>query len=202
MAKVNRHFVETCTVLFQSADADGNGYLDPEEFVAVLKSKTLNLKLSPVDIDEVSAIPVPAIADICRNIGRTRQNSGANDGSVALMTIGTSLSHYLPPSRAVKFMLQVVLQADKDGDGEITLDEFIPIVENLFYRKAAFVRGRLNRNPVAVETTPVATKSEPPPATTTEPATVSKRGWGVRLSRIFVPWLKWPHVGPLLIRMA
>lgn len=53
MANVSHHFVETCTVLFQSADADGNGYLDPEEFVAVLQSKTLNLKLSSEELEEV-----------------------------------------------------------------------------------------------------------------------------------------------------
>lgn len=56
------------------------------------------------------------------------------------------------------------MQADKDGDGEITLEEFIPIVEQLFYRKSACVRGRLQKRPE--------------PTAGTQGAV---RGWGVRL---------------------
>ncbi len=91
MAHVNRDFVETCTVLFQRADDDGNGYLDPEEFAAVLRSRALNLQLSAEEIEEA------------------------------------------------------VAQADKDGDGEITLEEFIPMVERLFYRKSSTVKTKLHK---------------------------------------------------------
>jgi Ca2+-binding EF-hand superfamily protein len=74
MSKASAAFAETCRVLFNAADDDGNASLDPEEFRAVLQSDALGLKLTPQELDDVLA------------------------------------------------------SADADGDGTITLDEFIPVV--------------------------------------------------------------------------
>eukprot|EP00049_Salpingoeca_infusionum_P010310 m.175233 g.175233 ORF g.175233 m.175233 type:complete len:1078 (+) comp14608_c0_seq9:115-3348(+) len=90
------HFVETCKTLFNSADDDGNGYLDPEEFKAVLISDALDLQLSP---DELQ---------------------------------------------------QILLEADQDGDGTITLDEFIPVVKTLFYKRRKRYRSAGAGNPSLV----------------------------------------------------
>eukprot|EP00729_Bicosta_minor_P009260 gene9260-34910_t len=74
------HFLNTCKVLFESADTDGSGGLDSEEFVTVLQSKALGLQLSQREL------------------------------------------------RTIKDM------ADKDDDGVITFDEFVPVVEQLLNR--------------------------------------------------------------------
>ena len=76
-------FRETCRLLFQSADNDGNGSLDPDEFLSVLQSKTLGLHLTPAQLEEVRKL------------------------------------------------------ADKDDDGVITLEEFIPVVERLLYASSS-----------------------------------------------------------------
>eukprot|EP00041_Stephanoeca_diplocostata_P002330 m.25550 g.25550 ORF g.25550 m.25550 type:complete len:669 (-) comp13202_c0_seq1:303-2309(-) len=78
-----KHFLQTCRVLFERADTDGSGGLDSDEFVKVLKSKTLNLRLTKKEIIEIKKI------------------------------------------------------ADKDEDGVITFDEFVPVVEQLLNRVAA-----------------------------------------------------------------
>eukprot|EP00730_Choanoeca_flexa_P004749 TRINITY_DN11794_c0_g1_i4.p1 TRINITY_DN11794_c0_g1~~TRINITY_DN11794_c0_g1_i4.p1 ORF type:complete len:606 (+),score=158.65 TRINITY_DN11794_c0_g1_i4:259-2076(+) len=87
MSKSSAAFAETCRILFNAADEDGNASLDPEEFRAVLQSDALGLKLTPDELDEV------------------------------------------------------IENADQDGDGTITLDEFIPVVEKLFYRSPATAKA-------------------------------------------------------------
>lgn len=77
-----KHFVRTCKILFEKADDDNSGGLDADEFVKVLQSKALNLRLTRAEIAQVT-----------------------------------------------KF-------ADKDDDGVITFDEFVPIVEQLLNRVA------------------------------------------------------------------
>ena len=74
------HFLETCKVLFESADTDGSGGLDSEEFVTILQSKALGLQLSQREVRKVKDL------------------------------------------------------ADKDDDGVITFDEFVPVVEQLLNR--------------------------------------------------------------------
>ena len=70
-------------VLFDTADADDSGGLDCDEFLTVLQCKTLNLKLSPEETEEIK--------------------------------------------RA----------ADRDADGVITFEEFVPVVEQLLNRVRA-----------------------------------------------------------------
>lgn len=97
-SRANAAFVETCTIIFNAADDDGNGCLDREEFKAVLTSDTLALNLTA---DEVES---------------------------------------------------VIDEADVDGDGTITLDEFVPVVQKLFYRpqkaKAALPNQEVRSNDV------------------------------------------------------
>eukprot|EP01147_Barroeca_monosierra_P006929 gene6929-9560_t len=75
-------FIETCKILFNQADVDGNGTLDPDEFKAVLESDSLKLNLQA---DEIA---------------------------------------------------QIIESSDKDGEG-VTLSEFVPIVQALFFRHRA-----------------------------------------------------------------
>ena len=86
-------FRETCRLLFQSADNDGNGSLDPDEFLSVLQSKTLGLHLTPAQLEEVRKL------------------------------------------------------ADKDDDGVITLDEFIPVVERLLYASSSLNTHQHHQQP-------------------------------------------------------
>jgi hypothetical protein len=53
MKSVDAHFTRTLRVLFEAADVDGSGGLDPDEFVSVLQSKVLDLELSEQELDEI-----------------------------------------------------------------------------------------------------------------------------------------------------
>ena len=79
-SSADQQFVRTCKVLFEAADSDGSGGLDPEEFVTVLQSKALALELTSWELAEIQQF------------------------------------------------------ADKDDDGVITFDEFVPVVEQLLNR--------------------------------------------------------------------
>eukprot|EP00042_Codosiga_hollandica_P036854 m.285581 g.285581 ORF g.285581 m.285581 type:complete len:1019 (+) comp54976_c1_seq2:150-3206(+) len=46
-------FHNICMKVFQNADTDGNGMLDRQEFIAVMKSPSLGLNLSPSEIEQV-----------------------------------------------------------------------------------------------------------------------------------------------------
>lgn len=50
---MEKRFLDTCRVLFAAGDGDNNGFLDREEFVAVLKSRALNLNLTKKEIEHV-----------------------------------------------------------------------------------------------------------------------------------------------------
>jgi len=74
-------------VVFQNADKDGNGILDNEEFWSVLESKTLNLKLSPeemqaikdrADVDQDGGITytefIPVVRDLLSQVYAKKDN--------------------------------------------------------------------------------------------------------------------------------
>lgn len=52
-------------MLFEAADTDGSGGLDPDEFITVLQSKALDLQLTPGQLDEIKQYSDKVVLEYC-----------------------------------------------------------------------------------------------------------------------------------------
>ncbi|GLC34270.1 hypothetical protein PLESTB_001603700 [Pleodorina starrii] len=123
--------------LFIEADRDHSGFLDRQEFTAVLRNANLRLSdrqirqiLAEADENDDDVIQykefLPIMVDILQSIKAKEQAKAMMHGVETMVRteVETMLLHGLPQEELQALMLKVFKKADTDGSGQLNRHEF------------------------------------------------------------------------------